>query len=241
MQQGETDPEVALLPLLSGTGCFLDVGANIGSWTGPASRIFSHVHAFEPDPDLSRALKRVGQTNITVHRLALSNRVGTARFSVPLHEGGKLKTRGTLESTANEGFRQEYYEVPVTTLDTLDLRGIDAMKIDVEGHEEALLDGAKATIDRERPSMIIEIEERHHPGRSDHLMTSILDRNYTAFFLRGGKMEHYRPGLIYELQPENLVPTPGGARSEDYINNFIFIPREKSAQLNTVGDWNPRK
>lgn len=55
---GSGDAEVSLLPLLARQGAFVDIGANMGTWTGPAARAFRLVHAFEPDPVISTALRR---------------------------------------------------------------------------------------------------------------------------------------------------------------------------------------
>jgi FkbM family methyltransferase len=138
----------------------LDVGANIGyfsllfaKWMHGAGT----VHAFEPFP---HSAKRFGsnldlnpqlRTMVHLHRLALSDFSGTMAMSVP-DEGNcgcnYLSTSGPVE-------------VEVTTLDAYvrqtQLARIDFIKIDVEGAEVSLLQGAEETIGRYHPTLIIEI------------------------------------------------------------------------------------
>lgn len=232
--------EVAMLPLLARTGSFVDVGANMGSWTGAAARSFRQVHAFEPLAELAATLRKVAPANVMVHEIALSNHAGTARFGVPVHEGKSLSTRASLQAEANVGFEEVAREVTLATLDSLDLRDVDAMKVDVEGHEEAMLDGAWATIERERPTLIIEIEERHHPGRSEAIIGRIEALGYTCTFVRNGHLEHYQTGSIAELQPAVLVPKPG-QKPTAYFNNFIFTPVERKGEVDAMSAFLARR
>lgn len=231
--RGSTETEVKMLPLFSRTGSFLDAGANMGAWAGPAARSFRQVHAFEPLAELAAALRNVAPANVVVHEIALSDHAGSARFGIPVHGGRLLTTRASLEAQANVGFEEVTREVTLATLDSLEMRGVDAIKVDVEGHEEAMLKGAWRTIDRERPTLIIEIEERHHAGHSEVIIDRIVSRGYVCTFVRDGRLEHYRAGSIVELQPGALVPVPG-ERAAAYINNFIFSPLERAGEVEAM-------
>lgn len=229
--QASFDPETTLLPLLARTGIFLDVGANVGSWSVAAAKVFREVHAYEPDIKLAMALKRILPSNVIVHNIALSDHEGVGRFVVPIVEGEELTTQASLEANANVGFDEKVVrEVKLATLDSFNLRDIDAIKIDVEGHESCVLDGALKSIDRERPFLIIEIEERHHPGYSEQIIERLLSLGYLCYFLSAGKLEEFQRGTIEKLQPKG---GHGGVgyKSENYINNFFFFPKEKSAQI----------
>jgi FkbM family methyltransferase len=55
--------------------------------------------------------------------------------------------------------------VSVRRLDDIDLGGgVGFLKIDVEGHEEAVLAGASRTLKQSMPAVLVEVEERHHTG-----------------------------------------------------------------------------
>ena len=232
--RGSPEPELLLLPALARGGLFLDVGANMGSWCGPASRVFAEVHAFEPIPPLASALRRAVPVNVTVHELALSDHEGTGRFAVPIYEGRAVTTRASLERDANVGFEDEaVHEVRLARLDSLALVDVDAVKIDVEGHEAAVLAGARETIDRERPTLIVEIEERHHPGQSESIIEGLVSKGYWCCYLRDERIERFRPGSIGELQPLDALPLPG-RRCGDYVNNFVFVPNERGHEIEAM-------
>ncbi|HUZ11388.1 MAG TPA: FkbM family methyltransferase [Caulobacteraceae bacterium] len=68
--------------------------------------------------------------------------------------------------------------VPVARLDDFQLPPIGFIKIDVEGHEEAVLQGARETIGRNRPALMIEIEERHNRGAIERVFDHFRSDGY---------------------------------------------------------------
>jgi FkbM family methyltransferase len=94
----------------------------------------------------------------------LSGRAGQGELRYPA--GGYMSAtiaesnRSALES----GRLIETVVVPMNTLDSFNFANVGFVKIDVEGHEEAVLHGGLKTIRSEMPNLMIEIEERHAPG-----------------------------------------------------------------------------
>jgi len=159
------EPELALVSRFADPSrAFLDVGANTGVYLERALGRFAALYAVEPDPELAWYLERAFAGRVTVLALALSSRPGHMPFYLPHHAGQAIKTRGSLEADANPGLDQTVRTVPVATLDGLDLPPLGFVKIDVEGHELAVLEGGRERLRRDRPRLLIEIEERHHPG-----------------------------------------------------------------------------
>jgi FkbM family methyltransferase len=133
-------------------GVCLDVGANIGYYAlhlgrkvGPAGA----VHAFEPDPDNHDKL--VGNCvlngldgRVVVNRLALSSRAGEA----VLHRQPGRSGDGTLSGFGDgwEGHETVRTEKLDEYLQRNRIETVDFAKIDVEGHEIELLEGASATL-----------------------------------------------------------------------------------------------
>lgn len=231
--RGCADPEVRLLPLMARNGAFVDIGANLGGWSGPAARVFKQVHAFEPLAELALALRRAAPRNMAVHALALSSHDGTARLGVPQFRGEALATRASLQADANAGFNETARQVPIATLDSIGLRDIDAIKIDVEGHEQAVIDGARETLERSRPTLVVEIEERHHRGRSEAIIEGIMARDYLCHFVRSGRLHPFRADSIGDLQRPTSLPGPG-IKAAAYINNFIFTPVERRGEVDAM-------
>lgn len=132
---------------------FLDIGANTGYYSLLASRlvgIAGAVHSFEPaDAIRARLARNVAinrLTNVQVHPEAVTNTSGKTRFYV----GTSADNHG-ISSILPDPRRKESAElVPTICLDEFRLRlperRIDLMKIDVEGAEPAVLEGAKSLL-----------------------------------------------------------------------------------------------
>lgn len=149
---------------------FIDVGANFGTFSlglvkslGPNGR----VHAFEAQRIIynmmvgSVALN--GITNIYCHNMAVGSRDG--RIDLPLFDYAKPLNFGSVELGPQQRERLEQERlhdpdrvesIPITTLDRFGFARADMIKIDVEGMETDVLDGAGETIRRCRPVLFIE-------------------------------------------------------------------------------------
>ncbi len=234
-QRSADEPELRLLSAFAGCGNFVDIGANIGAWSIRAAGLFPQVYAFEPDENVFALLQATAPANVRVHSIALSNRSGISQLAVPVVDGKELATRASLEKGANPGFTEIHRDVALATLDSQQLRDIAVIKIDVEGHEAFVLDGAAETITRERPVLIVEIEERHHRGRSREVFERLLSRGYACQFVRDNRLHPFHISMIEGLQPVEMEPE-FGFKHAGYINNFIFVPEERSQLLHTMAD-----
>jgi FkbM family methyltransferase len=208
--RGPLEPELELVSKLSTRGgVFLDVGASWGAYSYEALVHGFVVHAFEPQPRVAGALRR-GLPGIVVHCVAVSDRAGEVEIRVPRDDIGyaTIEARNALHGTADlsRGIARE----PIRTvrLDDLELGRITLIKIDVEGHEEAVLLGAVATLARDQPALIVELEERHHPGSRSRVRELLEARGYQAFCYQGVRLV---PAPENSALPRNLV-FMGGAR-----------------------------
>lgn len=112
----------------------LDIGANIGVMTRIFSARAGHVHAFEPSPRALSLLKENAPANCTIHPVALGSEEGTVHFA-------------ELEALDMSHVALEGIEVRMQTVDSLGLEP-DFIKIDVEGYEPHVLQGATETLKR---------------------------------------------------------------------------------------------
>lgn len=93
--------------------------------------------------------------HIAVHEVALTNKnTGTVGIQDHPEHGGH---NFTVYDPAQVKKQQNIVEVPCRTIDSYDFENVDAIKIDVEGSELFVIEGAKNTIDRCRPSVQVEI------------------------------------------------------------------------------------
>lgn len=156
----------------------VDVGAALGIYTCVLSRLVGPTGVVVSVEPLARLyagydawLRLRRGANVTRYDGALGAEPHTAKVSVPLRRDRPVTGRAFVTTgAAGLGSNQEFaghreYEVSVTTLDQLvnrmNLDRVDFVKADVEGAELALLHGAEATIERSRPAVLLEVEDRH--------------------------------------------------------------------------------
>jgi FkbM family methyltransferase len=218
--RGRLDRELPLARRLLRPGSIVaDVGANTGLYAYAFGR-FSAVEAFEPLPEPARMLQALATTlpRLRVHQVALSSRAGTGTLYVPRgHDGHPLDEFARL--TPVEG-AHDTAVVPIRTLDEYALQNLGLIKIDVEGHELSVLDGARETIARERPVLLVEIEQRHLSTSISDTFAAVAALGYRGTFLDHHGRRHPIDAFRYERDQAPYLPNPIDAR---YVNNFLFI------------------
>jgi FkbM family methyltransferase len=141
-----------------GPGMFLDVGANIGSYSVLAAKVCgASVIALEPVPEtfnkLTRNLLINGiQDRVEAHRAAVGDVPGSLNFSAD---------RDTMNQVVGDGYHGASIQVQVVTLDNLlEGRTAQVWKVDVEGFERQVLAGAsKALSDTGLALVLLEGED----------------------------------------------------------------------------------
>ena len=151
-------------------GLVLDIGANIGITTIPLSKKLpnSQIAAIEPIPHNVRTLKKIirffGATNVTVYPIAAGDLNGRINMITPVIDHVKKQGLSHVigavpkELTSKEG---EQFSVPVMRLDDIkdfhQYEKINAIKIDVEQFEYAVISGGLQIINRFRPIIYCEL------------------------------------------------------------------------------------
>jgi FkbM family methyltransferase len=162
----------------------LDIGANHGTHTRFMSTRFpdAMVHSFEANPRIFPILQlnTIGLANVKTYQFAVAESTGNvARMSLVDFKADQLNS-GFLATDKSEGI-----DTCLTMeIDSLNLKRCDFMKIDVQGSEFSVLEGASKTIDSYKPVIFIEIEERYlnRKGRSsEELLRFIHSFNYEIF------------------------------------------------------------
>ena len=133
---------LALAGELAGGGVFLDIGANIGSYSFWAASLEAdvRVEAFEPDAELCDRLRFNLETNRLHHRVQVNNlALGSQRGTMYLKRGETNRGETQVVETAVEGAVEIRMETLPGFLRVAGIDKITALKIDVEGHEVAVL------------------------------------------------------------------------------------------------------
>jgi FkbM family methyltransferase len=167
-------------PELVGLGTFvragdevIDVGAALGMYTVPLTDLVGRtgrVSSFEPQPRgiFTVRLLRVltGPHRGRVSRVAMGATHGSSTIVVPFRNGFPIFGHGHVAGRTDDRDGRHYRtRAPMTTIDTWcaeqGISHVSFIKVDVEGFEPAVIDGAVATIDRDRPTLLLEIEDKH--------------------------------------------------------------------------------
>jgi len=153
------EPEMACLERIGPcAGTAVDVGANYGPYSYFLARRYARVLAFEPNLPVARPLVAWAHPAVTVHGVALSDTEGHATLHVPTLDGREMTGWASLDAgRLGAATATRALDVPVRTLDSYGLDDVGFMKIDVEGHELAVLRGARATLERCRPHLLLEL------------------------------------------------------------------------------------
>jgi FkbM family methyltransferase len=144
------------------SGTAIDIGANFGLYSLQMSRLYDKVIAFEPNADVAAPLITARLQNLTLIHEGISNKSGEARLFIPISNGVTLGGWASLdEHNCPEATDFHKIVIPLSPLDSHHLGDVGLIKIDVEGHELQVLQGAEQTIRRSRPHLIIEVRDEH--------------------------------------------------------------------------------
>ena len=120
----------------------LDIGSNIGQWTRPLAKKFQSVVCFEPNPNFRECFKKnIQEKNVLLWPYGLSDK--------------EHKAKQDFNSTV---LHEEDGDIDCRTLDSFGLTNVDFVKIDVDGFEIPLLNGARETLSKNDPVINIEMK-----------------------------------------------------------------------------------
>lgn len=239
MRAGEG--ELRLVPrTLDPRKAAVDVGANVGMVTYLLSRHARNVYAVEPNPALAANLRSAFRgRRVEVLPYALSDESGTADLLIPSAGGQELTGRSSLEPDANGDLPVRRVTVPRRTLDQLALPDVGFVKIDVEGHELAVLRGARGLLTGHRPSLMIEAEEKFGEGLTDAIFRFLGAHDYFGVYVWEDRLHDVSTFLPRAHQPPGLAKRIGEPADPRYIRNFVFVHRSNRQALARLGTGVP--
>jgi FkbM family methyltransferase len=207
----------------------LDVGANIGALTIPLAKLVGPrglVYAFEPQGAVFDILTANIQLN------ALDN-VRPRRAAAGAKPGAVMMPHVDYRAPGNFGGisvgAREGEEVPLVTIDSLDLPAARLIKIDVEGMEIDVLAGATATLRRLSPVLYI---ENDRPQYSETLIGRLFDLRYRAWWhlpplFNEQNFSRNRVNIFGDTISINVVALPAGAEVPRWPLREILTPHDR--------------
>ncbi len=210
------EPEtIEWMETFSSQDTMIDIGANVGLYTIFAAKKGLRVFAFEPESQNYALINRnifLNQVSdkVTCLNVALSDKTGIDQLFIPTFmAGGALNNLGEAVDYNHEMFTAEFKQsVMVYRLDDFLEQYPDAfpthIKIDVDGIESKVIDGARRTLkDPRLKSILIELNDAL-PG--DHEVRNIIEQSGLRFL-------HKKSSAIGHV--EGLAPTL----------NYVFVRR----------------
>ena len=214
-----------------------DVGANTGLYSilthkvAPGARLFS----FEPSPSNLKRLKKNLELNETITEV-VDRVVGDKKSTVPFYvpsDNSISDTSSVLEEFSlhsyNGKVQWKLINIGQTTLDNFvkekDIKKVDLVKIDVEGYEKAVFEGAKCLLEKERP--VIQCEIFLDSSRKA-FFDSILKRyGYTAYMiLNDGLLRTDQDILVNRGNRNYLLASQKTHNAFSPFNNFDDLATE---------------
>jgi len=168
-QEADAGTIKALKNHLVPNSVFIDVGANVGTFTlvAAANACRGTVHAFEPSQYHFERLKRNidlnGFSNVVTSRVGLWDAPSSSTLHVPLHDAGMSNTGAASMFASTDNPESSTDEtIQLIRLDDYvaqnALERIDIIKVDIEGAELPALRGAQETIRRFHPLVLMELD-----------------------------------------------------------------------------------
>lgn len=214
---GGTESELKLakyiIKNLEAKDVFYDIGANYGFFTYLATELCREVHSFEPNHDLVTILKSNTRddSGVSINDIALSDTNGQAELHMSESTGLSTINASTID-THTYTYRSTR-TVQTQTLDTYIKTNSKPtfLKIDVEGAEEAVLNGSKQLLNQNAPIIAMEVWGKDNGWEiSNQAVKLLISLGYEVFSLNSdGEVQE----VIGDLSI--LIPPAGG-------DNFIF-------------------
>jgi FkbM family methyltransferase len=227
--KGKIEPEIIHLKNILAVGKrAIDVGGNQGFYTYALSQLCTTVEVFEPQPHCAENINHYknSKCDIKVHPVALSDTNGSLSLHIPVLDGQLRDARASFREIEGE---KQSINVPIHRLDDYNFKEVSFIKIDVEGHEINVIRGAKETIIREKPVLLIEIEQRHLDSLSiEEVFKEITSLGYKGSYLKRGHLISLSE-FSYERDQKPFLKDSergGFGTHEEYVNNFFFMPVE---------------
>ena len=196
----------------------IDIGVYRGVYSYEMAKYSKMVHAFEPNPiifkDIELNLSKIIK-NINLYNFALSDKENKVLLKVPIRNKNYDKSnyeeyfqmgRATIHEQNVMG-DIETFEIKSKKLDNFTFSNrISFIKIDVEGHEMSVIKGAENTIKQNKPTLLVEIEEKHSKQKVLDSINYINSLGYESFFY------------------DNELKSTNNLNNLNMYNNFIFKP-----------------
>lgn len=206
--------------------CF-DIGAYAGAWTMPLSKLCQHVYAFEALPYynnlLHMSIRLLQRKNITLLNKVVANQNGTINLVWQDQDGQKLpgKTSHTERDNTHASIMVEGITLDDFLIQRqLNLQKVSFIKMDIEGAELLVLQGATQLITQSHPLLYLEICNDYcqkYGYSAKEIFELLISQGYQSVILQ-----------------KDLTIQPTDAHHYSGQGNVLFVPPHRLNQLNEL-------
>ncbi len=211
-----------IISIMKQSSVFFDIGANTGLFSLLASSTdnISKIYSFEPLDSaynlFEENIKLNGFNRIKNNKTALSDFDGESVFNIYMGDSS-IPLGSSLRNDVGDTSLYSEIKVKTEKLDTFvnanNIDSIDLMKIDTEGTEDKVLEGAINSIKKFRPVMFCEVLAHTKTEPGIHKIMDNMDYKY--YYVNDSQME----------QVENIIGDPF------IVSNYLLMPSEKAELL----------
>ncbi len=212
-----------IIKQLPENGVFVDIGANIGLFSLYVSRKLPKVQvfSFEPNSKVRHCLEQTKKynqlENLTIFSHAIGKKKSTGKLFKSIHNDGGHSLNPDYEQIDGDEFENVTIR-PLSRELFSTHKKINVIKIDVEGAEQAVLEGAIDIIKKDRPMLLIEIFNQDLLNK-EGVYQILAEHFFDQVTIRSAKTtQKYKLSQVYELAQSNLK---AGTQYNNYIFEFI--------------------
>jgi FkbM family methyltransferase len=171
--------------------CCLDIGANVGAITLALAKAVGKsglIYSFEPHPSFYNKLSdHIKINNLENNVFAINKGISSSNKNIFLEEDSRIEGKGNAGIVDFETINS--YKIEAITLDqfviSYNLKSVNFIKIDVEGHEMEVINGCVETIKKFRPKILFEslsiFAKKGNKNNFSELENQFISLNYDFF------------------------------------------------------------
>lgn len=220
----ETKTTGLIMKFLKSNDVFFDIGANTGIYSLIAAAMSKEisVHAFEPLEKACKILKKNKDknnfNNLFVNQIAVGSYDGEGILKIERDRGGAIPLGSSLKRVIEKQDFYQEYKVKTMRLDSyiekVGVEKVDLIKIDTEGTENDVLNGAEKVLTKFRPVLICEVL---HNLIEDKLHEILDSMEYDYYLISNKETNNYKIKKCDRIVGDKYI-----------VSNYLFLPKEKS-------------
>ena len=224
-------------------GAIIDVGAHKGDKTSLFLKFFpkKNYYLFEPFDKYYQIIKNRfnNYNNIKIYKKGVSNYEGSGNFYT-----SNKKIYAESFSLKKHDFLENFEKIEIINLDKIEFKEkVNLIRLDVEGKEPEIIEGASKLISNDQPILLIETSNITH----ELIEKNLLNLNYNLFIyeyfnIKNSSIDYRNLGDLTKLSKNDVIGSNRFdqkfykikkiAKNSQFLTNSVAIPKHKDFLIN---------